>query len=556
MSEDPHIDDQEPVYIAVCEADLAKSPRELYKSIKEVSKFVNSPEGKSYGARFKKFGTPREALNFLDSGLSLTPKRSENAPATPINEPTSPFSSVTRYQLTEFKKYVDKGDMDGFLRLVESNPRYLVNTGGDVASILMEGFRYNALHIAAKSGQAKIVRKLLDLIHDTEFLTRLYGTGVEDVLLRQTNLLYSYLNTPDKGKGDTPLHFAANFGKVEVVRELVKEAALNRDLRNNDGKTALDLKCLRYNEPDIKDVQKEIELAITGFYVILSRNSDDSAIIVVTRNVSTNLRVCAVAGPFSSEKEAEEFRTKWMVVGKELKRSDFEKGYERVGRILSEESKVGWRESWRFLDDPNLIDLTNEGDLMKIDEFLAKRRRQDVADSTINNATERHHIGDFRRNQAPIARILNFDELDGKGDEDAPESGTAYSEGDDDIFYDTLTFPEGEDADDSLLGLAEKFAGLSVMSPPRRQNEVEEEEEEDSFETPPSTPPPVFVMDEEPCKIDNDLYEVLSKIPVETLSKFPMIAQYVKKVGKLDDSVRCKWPGIDSPYRSKFRKRL
>ena len=39
--------------------------------------------------------------------------------------------------------------------------------------------------------------------------------------------------------GSTPLMFAAMFGKIEVVRELLKQGA-KKELKNKDGKTAYD----------------------------------------------------------------------------------------------------------------------------------------------------------------------------------------------------------------------------------------------------------------------------------------------------------------------------
>ena len=68
-----------PVYAVIFTENVVKSPREVFHSLKEASKFANSPEGKAHGnilfyltyasgARFKKFTTTEEANSFLSSG--------------------------------------------------------------------------------------------------------------------------------------------------------------------------------------------------------------------------------------------------------------------------------------------------------------------------------------------------------------------------------------------------------------------------------------------------------------------------------------------------------
>lgn len=56
-----------------------------------------------------------------------------------------------------------------------SNLRYLINTSGDTPTIVVEGFRYNALHIAAKVGNFHVVETIFRIITDSSALQNLYG---------------------------------------------------------------------------------------------------------------------------------------------------------------------------------------------------------------------------------------------------------------------------------------------------------------------------------------------------------------------------------------------
>ncbi|CAI5442521.1 unnamed protein product [Caenorhabditis angaria] len=151
---------------------------------------------------------------------------------------------------------------------------------------------------------------------------------------------------------------------------------------------------------------------------------------------------------------------------------------------------------------------------------------------------------------------------------DESESGVGTSENsiseneeeddEDEDFYDTVTSPEEFELNDSLSGLTEYFAKSLSLKSPQRENakkfEEEEEEEEEEFCTPPVTPPPTFVHSDVPCKTDNDLFEVLSKIPLSNLENFPLIRKYITKLNCLNPSERSNWRGIDSPIFSSAKK--
>ncbi|KAJ4452144.1 hypothetical protein ANN_03662 [Periplaneta americana] len=107
---------------------------------------------------------------------------------------------------------------------------------------LLEGSRYNALHVAAKARNGEICDLVLQTVSNVAFIQLLYGdddtAGCQD---RARILLDLYLNTPDKALNETPLHFAVKFGALAVADILVSYPQCDKHARNKFGQTPKDI---------------------------------------------------------------------------------------------------------------------------------------------------------------------------------------------------------------------------------------------------------------------------------------------------------------------------
>lgn len=137
------------------------------------------------------------------------------------NPEKSNFPSLKPQDMIKFRKEIEQNNVPKVYEMICTNPRYLVSSG-DTPSILKEGTRYNALHVAAINKLDKMAMLILQTVEQTQFIELLYGfKDHPNVQEMSTFLLKSYLNTPDKSRNETPLHFASKLGAAKVVKVLV-----------------------------------------------------------------------------------------------------------------------------------------------------------------------------------------------------------------------------------------------------------------------------------------------------------------------------------------------
>jgi hypothetical protein len=246
-------------------------PEELLSEINEPRSLVYTDKSelmkvlKEYkGARFKSFRSKDEALQFSTSNSNHSSK--PQMVSTPVPGESCVYKTPISQQKVKLRKAIEAGNLDYILDCIRSNPTYLM-TPSDTPTILHEGPRLNALHVAAKTGRVKSASIILDFIKGDLIQLMYPEEEVGQNLLRQERILDLYINMPDKGAGDTPLHYASKFGMLEMVQLLMEQSQVNPELRNKNGERAGEVVCSRARVQD-KEVEEKIGNLIKGLLYI------------------------------------------------------------------------------------------------------------------------------------------------------------------------------------------------------------------------------------------------------------------------------------------------
>ncbi|OXU31966.1 hypothetical protein TSAR_013078 [Trichomalopsis sarcophagae] len=368
--------------------------------------------------RLKTFKTLEEAQEFARNGLEsvlVNPLANSVPKIVVTEEKSSNFKAPKPQNLTQFRKIIEYGDIENVRKTIWDNPRYLIGSG-DTPAILHEGCRYNALHIAVKSTQSpQMCELILNTVGDPAFVKLFYGDADEmrTYVDRASILQDLYLNTPDKGLNETPLHFATKFGLKDCVRTLLSYQQCLKTPLNKYHQTPGDIICSRKSMDD-KNLINEIRgLLEEQYYVPVLRAADNSLQPVIgepfspasplklnTDPISPRVEVKAFAGPMTMA-QALEFRKKWKTpprilgtpnkkmnssgdcnglrspgLNLSLRIQDMEKGLERVGRELATEYHVSWKEYWPFLKD--FADLRCVEGLTKLEDYLKRQIQENT----------------------------------------------------------------------------------------------------------------------------------------------------------------------------------
>lgn len=328
----------------------------------------------------------------------------------------------TKQEFIQFRKFIETGNHEEFKRAVWMHPRLLISSG-DTPTILKDISRYNAMHICAHLNQVRIAELILKVISDRKFTRLIAGskTNAEICATISGHLLDYYLNTPDKTRGETPLHFAAKNCHLAFVELLISYPQC-KSLRNTSGMYPRDVIAQGQWNGIPKIIDKLRLLLSEPYYVPVLRACGDELPprigepfkpneppVLLVRNMETGhfvvkLRISALAGPMTREK-AQWFYRRWKTPSccsktaplyesagepfppfrdlsdlsrnpkgfreRDIKNSNIEKGLEVIGRQLAHHEKVDWREYWDFLD--GFMDISSSSGLAHLETYLTAK---------------------------------------------------------------------------------------------------------------------------------------------------------------------------------------
>uniref|UniRef100_A0A1A9WMS3 ANKLE2 third alpha/beta domain-containing protein n=1 Tax=Glossina brevipalpis TaxID=37001 RepID=A0A1A9WMS3_9MUSC len=274
--------------------------------------------------RLKAFHSEDEAMKYAQTGEEIVRNKCDDGKAVTIIHKKSAFPFPTKLKLTRFRKIIESGDCKRVKHMIWDNPRYLVSSG-DTPRTLKEEYRYNAMHICAMPNQHKIAELILKTVSDPNFAILLIGKTDDQKMCGEfcRNLLDYYLNIPESGRSETPLHLAAKNGYVKMV-EVLTSYSVCKLAKNNKNLLPSQIICSGMNNPNAYVFKKKIQMLLEErFYVPVLRCNDGSMPAQIGQPFSSHnppnlnndpfnagLEVKAIAGPMGEE-QAHRFFRRW-----------------------------------------------------------------------------------------------------------------------------------------------------------------------------------------------------------------------------------------------------
>ncbi|CAO1399721.1 unnamed protein product [Diamesa hyperborea] len=483
-------------------------------------------------SRLKSFKNRNDALKFAKIGLSSI-VQDVKSPLSQKSLEKSNFPAPKSQDLVKFRKDIEANNIDKVYKTIWSNPRYLVSSG-DTPSIMKEGPRYNALHIAAMNNLPKMAKLILQTLEQTSFIELLHGCKDSNADELSQLLLESYLNTPDKSRNETPLHFAAKLGHLDVIEVLISYPLCKMKV-NSEGLFPKDIICARNGNANNVLIAAIEELLKERFFVPVLRSNDNTVQPMIGKpftpnNMPTNfnkdplspsMEIKAYAGPMDKE-QAQTFQRRWktpprLIPKKHIRLTNTEKGLELIGRGLAQEQGIEWKEFWDFLG--RFVDIRSDDGLQCFENYLKQKEKileLNENNSEMNKSPEKSKLNDSLGLGAICAGFYSMD-INNEIADKTPN--------DDEYF----TPPESP----SKLNLYSDDE-VSVF-----EESLEHLEDQKIFR--------LFIDGEEPTKTDLDVLNALGDTFIVDETKYPLVRDWLRAVKLLQSKSK----EISLPY--KFR---
>lgn len=341
---------------------------------------------KHNGSRFKSFDKFEDALKFVLKNSNESSNENgddENHISIPTNTIEVLYQSVDVYQLNNFKRLIEAKNLDSVQKLVEKNPRYLISNHFDSPTIIVQGARYNAIHLAIRNKFPELLNYVLETISSLDFVGKMNENISQESLIEARNhILDLYLNTPDKICFNTPLHMACKYGFLDCISILVSYVPiLDTEKLNKQNKLPYELVL----DKNLRDKIYNTIYSSTFITVLKLKDNLDKKISKMTgvgkkilesniKNMDKRIQVSAIVGPMTMEKSKTFYNVikspqKCSAKQRSIRLKDPRHGLERVIYELSAQFNVPYAEYWSFID--GFSDFSSDKDLEKLENYFS-----------------------------------------------------------------------------------------------------------------------------------------------------------------------------------------
>ncbi|KAE9556224.1 hypothetical protein FO519_000563 [Halicephalobus sp. NKZ332] len=182
------------------------------RSVREALTIISSPEYKKKCGRMVLQTSEAEAEKVLEKlrVLDLSDDEQSDDGFKP------PFPILSTMDLNVFSQALRVPDFDTCKKLICENLNYVINLNTDRPTILHQGMRANAFHLAAKIGFIDLMKHILKILVDIRKLSDLYKCNHPVSMAHTSNhLIVSFLTTPDK-MGNIPSAIARKADETQT----------------------------------------------------------------------------------------------------------------------------------------------------------------------------------------------------------------------------------------------------------------------------------------------------------------------------------------------------